>query len=158
MGPLVLLDSSLECQYLDLTSPLSLLWVGVIVSIQSVFKRRLISCICLLAEISFLLFSLGWRVLEKRRLLSVETHCVEHVRPCTTMCGSYLATESSCDTSCCAGSRNNSGITIKECAGHSKLKSQSANISWGMRFEECRPRLWTVVESKWDYVYSTAKV
>ena len=39
------------------------------------------------------------------------------------------------------GSLNNSGITVKECTGHSGLKSQSANISWGMRFEECLPRL-----------------
>ena len=54
--------------------------------------------------------------------------------------GDYLATESSCDTSCCVGSLNTSGITLKECVGHSGLKLQSANISLGMRFEECRPR------------------
>ena len=43
---------------------------------------------------------------------------------------------------------NNSGIAVKECALYSGLKSQSANISWGMRFVECRPRLWTAVGSK----------
>ena len=58
--------------------------------------------------------------------------------------GDYLTTESLC----CVGSLNNSGVTVKGCAGHSGLKSQSANISWGMRFEECRPRLWTAVGSK----------
>ena len=60
-----------------------------------------------------------------------------------SMCSSYLATKSSHDTSCCAGSLNNRGITVEKCAGHSGLKSQSAIISWGMRFEERRPRLWT---------------
>ena len=64
-----------------------------------------------------------------------------------SMHGSYLATESSRDTSCCVGSLNNSGNTVKECAGHSGLKSQSANI-WGKRFRECHPRLWTAVQSK----------
>ena len=38
------------------------------------------------------------------------------------MCGGYLATESSCDTSCCVGSLNKSGTTVKECARHSGLK------------------------------------
>ena len=47
------------------------------------------------------------------------------------------------------GSLNNSEIAVKECAGHSGLRSLSANISWGMRFEECLPRLWTAVGSKW---------
>ena len=47
------------------------------------------------------------------------------------MHGGYLATESLRHTSCCVGSLNNSGITLKECVGHSGLKSQSANISWG---------------------------
>ena len=42
----------------------------------------------------------------------------------------------------------NSGITVKECAGHNGLKSQLANISWGVWFEECRLKLWTVVGSK----------
>ena len=64
------------------------------------------------------------------------------------MYGAYLATESLRHTSCCVGSLNNSGITVKGCAGHSGLKSQSANISWGMRFEECLPRLWTAVGSE----------
>ena len=50
-----------------------------------------------------------------------------------SMRGGYLATESSRDTSCRVGSLNNSGITVKECVGHRRLKSQSANISWGMR-------------------------
>ena len=40
------------------------------------------------------------------------------------------------------GSLNDSGINIKECVGHSGLESQSANISWRMRFEECRTKLW----------------
>ena len=47
------------------------------------------------------------------------------------MRGRYLATKSSHDTSCCEGSLNKSGITVKECARHSGLKSQSANISLG---------------------------
>ena len=61
--------------------------------------------------------------------------------------GGYFATESLRHTSCYVGSLNNSGITVKECVGHSGLTSQSANISWGMRFEECRLRLWTAVAS-----------
>ena len=66
-----------------------------------------------------------------------------------SLCGGYLETESSRDTytSCCVGSLNNSGITVKECVGHSGLKSHSANISWSMGFEERRPRLWMVVGS-----------
>ena len=48
----------------------------------------------------------------------------------------------------CGLTLNNSGIIVKECAGHSGLKSHSANISWGMRFEECLPRLWMVVGSE----------
>ena len=64
------------------------------------------------------------------------------------MRGGYLATEPSRYTSCCVGSLTNSGITVKECAGHSGLKSQSANISWAMRFEECCPRLRTAAGSK----------
>ena len=63
------------------------------------------------------------------------------------MLGGYLGTESSRDTSCCVGSLTISGIAVKECAGHSGLKSQSANTLWGMRFEECRPCLWTAVGS-----------
>ena len=43
-----------------------------------------------------------------------------------SMRSGYLATEASRDTLCCVGSRNNSGITVKECAGLSWLKSQSA--------------------------------
>ena len=70
------------------------------------------------------------------------------------MHGGYLATIPSRDTSRCVGSLNNSGITVKECAGHSGLKSQSANISWGMRFEECRPRLWTAVGSERVSIHS----
>ena len=46
----------------------------------------------------------------------------------------YLATESSRDTSRGVGSLNNSGNTEKECVRRSGHKSQSANISWGMRF------------------------
>ena len=58
-----------------------------------------------------------------------------------SMHGGYLATESSRDTSCCVGSLNNSGSTVKECAGQRGLKSQSTNISWCIR-------LWTAVGSK----------
>ena len=43
-----------------------------------------------------------------------------------SMLRGYLATKTSCDTSCCVGSLNNSGITVKEGAGHSRLKSQPA--------------------------------
>ena len=68
--------------------------------------------------------------------------CHESKLTVLSMRGGYLATELARDTSCCVGSLNNSGNTVKECKGHSGLKSQSANI-WGMRFEECRPRLWT---------------
>ena len=62
-----------------------------------------------------------------------------------SMHGGYLATESLRHNSCRVGSLNNSGITVKECVGPSGLKSHHA---WGMRFEECRPRLWTAVGSK----------
>ena len=41
---------------------------------------------------------------------------------------SYVATESSRDTSCCVGSLKNSRITVKERAGDSGFKSHSANI------------------------------
>ena len=58
-----------------------------------------------------------------------------------SMRGGYLATESLRVTSCCAGLLNNRGITAKEYVEHSGLKSQSANISWGMRCDECLPRL-----------------
>ena len=75
--------------------------------------------------------------------------CYESKLTVLSMRGGYLATESSRDTSRCVGSFNNSGITETECAGHSGLKSPSRNISWGMRFEECRPRLWTAVGSEW---------
>ena len=80
------------------------------------------------AEISFLFACAGLTITGK------ETSTIGRTR------GGYLATESSCDISCCVGSLN-SGTTVKECAGHSGLKSQSANISWTIRFEECRPRL-----------------
>ena len=33
----------------------------------------------------------------------------------------------------CVGPLTNSGITVMECAGHGRLKLQSANISWGMK-------------------------
>ena len=65
-----------------------------------------------------------------------------------SMRGGYLAIESSRDTLRCVGSLNNSGNTVKECAGHSGLKSESANISWSMPFEECHPRSWTAFGSK----------
>ena len=41
------------------------------------------------------------------------------------MRGGYLATESWRDASCCVGSLNNSGITVKECAGHTACSSHS---------------------------------
>ena len=44
-------------------------------------------------------------------------------------------------------SYNNCGITVKEWVGYSGLKSQSSNyISMAMRFEECCPRSWMVVD------------
>ena len=52
------------------------------------------------------------------------------------MRGRYLATESLRVTSWCVGSLNNRVITVKECVEHSGLKSQSANMSLGMRFEK----------------------
>ena len=52
------------------------------------------------------------------------------------MRGRYLATESLRVTSWCAGSLNNRVITVKECVEHSGLKSQSANLSLGMRFQK----------------------
>ena len=57
-----------------------------------------------------------------------------------SMRGGYLATEYSRDTSSGVALLNNSGITVKECAGHIWRKQQSANISWGMRFEGCRQK------------------
>ena len=48
----------------------------------------------------------------------------------------------------CAGSLNDSGITVKECAGYSGLKSRSANSTGSTRFGNHRPRTWTAVESK----------
>ena len=47
-----------------------------------------------------------------------------------------------------AGSLNGSGITVKECARYSGLKSRSANNTGSMRFGNRRPRPWTAVESK----------
>ena len=47
-----------------------------------------------------------------------------------------------------AGSLNDSGITLEECARYSGLKSWSANNTGSMRFGNRRPRPWTVVESK----------
>ena len=63
------------------------------------------------------------------------------------MCSGYLATESSCDASCCVGSLNNSGITVKECAGHSRLLkvTVSKHIVGHTGFEVSRPRLRTAV-------------
>ena len=71
-----------------------------------------------------------------------------------SMRGGYLATESSRIlhvvwahlTKAESLQRNARG------AGHSGLKLQSANISWGMRFEECRPS--KVVDSGWIKVSS----
>ena len=47
-----------------------------------------------------------------------------------------------------AGSLNDSGITVKECARYSGLKSQSANNTGSMRVGNRRPRPRTAVESK----------
>ena len=52
------------------------------------------------------------------------------------MRGDYLATESTRDTSCCVGSLNNSGITVKGMRKTQRVKSQSASISWDMPFED----------------------
>ena len=76
---------------------------------------------------------------EKRPKPLVKTVCVEHV------CGGYLAAESSRDASCCVGSLNNSGITVKECTRDSRFKSQSSEHIVGHAVEESRPRLWTAV-------------
>ena len=83
-------------------------------------------------------FRASWAEMYGKRDL-----CHESKLTVLSMRGGYLATELARDTSCCVGSLNNSGNTVKECTGHRGLKSQSANISWGMRFEECRLRLWT---------------
>ena len=45
--------------------------------------------------------------------------------------GGYLAIESSRDASCCVGSLNNSGITVKECAGHTAGSSHSQQTYHG---------------------------
>ena len=64
-----------------------------------------------------------------------------------SMRGGYLATESSRDTSCCVGSLNNSGITVKQCARRSGVSSgvtsQSANMSCGLEsaVQACGRRL-----------------
>ena len=47
-----------------------------------------------------------------------------------------------------AGSLNDSGIIVKECAGYSGLKSRSANNTGSMRFGNRRPLPWSAVESK----------
>ena len=92
---------------------------------------------------SSLFFCIHWANEYGKRDLSPESKLTV-----LSMRGGYLASEPSRDTSCCVGSLNNSGITVKKCAEHSGLKSPSANISWGMRFEECRPLLWTAVGSR----------
>ena len=88
------------------------------------------------AEVSYFPFA-GLTSAGKRPLPWVETHFVV-----LSLRGAYLATKS------CVDLVNNSGINLKECAGHSGLKSQSASISWDMRLGECRPKLWTAVGSK----------
>ena len=45
----------------------------------------------------------------------------------------YLATEPSHDTCYCAGSLNEGGVTVNECARGSGLKSRSANNTGNMR-------------------------
>ena len=47
-----------------------------------------------------------------------------------------------------AGSLNDSGMSVKECARYSGLKSRSANNTRSMRFGNRRPRPWTAVEPK----------
>ena len=61
----------------------------------------------LLAQLSFLLPSMGWRVLENRPLPWVETHCGEHAR--RLLSDRILAWYHTC----CTGSLNNSGIFCK---------------------------------------------
>ena len=54
------------------------------------------------------------------------------------MCRSYLATESSHDTSCWVDSLNNSRITVKKSVGQSKQSSRSQQtyyVSWGMHVQ-----------------------
>ena len=78
----------------------------------------------------------------KRPLPWIEIQCVEHAQ---RLLSDRILTS---NFMLCGLTLNNSGITVKKCAGHSGLKSQSANMSWGMRFEECHPRLWTAVGSE----------
>ena len=83
--------------------------------------------VSLLAEVSFLLCLLGCSKQEKSDLchgskFTVFTSCSHTHMILHVIMGS------------------------KECAGHSKLKSQSANISWGMRFERVPSN---VVNSSW---------
>ena len=61
-------------------------------------------------------------------------------RTVLNMRSGHLATESSRDASYCVRSLNNNGIKVRS-ARDKAGSSQSANISRGMRFEECRPRL-----------------
>ena len=93
----------------------------------------------LLAEVSSIFVFAGLTITGKSDL------CYGSKLIVLSMRGGDLATESSRDTLRCVGSLNKSGSTVNECAGHRGLKSESANISWGMRFEKCRPRLWTAV-------------
>ena len=66
----------------------------------------------LLAEVSFLLRALDWRVRKKDL-------CRGSKLTVLSMCSGYLAAESSRDASFYVGSLNNSGINLKECARHS---------------------------------------
>ena len=59
----------------------------------------------LLAEVSFLLPSLGFRVREKIPLPKLTV---------SSMRGGNVATNASSDTSCCVGSLNDDGITVKD--------------------------------------------
>ena len=59
--------------------------------------------------------------------------------------GGYLATKSSPDVSCCVDPLNNSGIIVRECAGHSEVRHIQQTYHGEMWFEECLPRLWTAV-------------
>ena len=58
------------------------------------------------------LFSFWVRWADGKRVF-----CHESKLTVLSMRGGFLATESSRDTSCCVDSLNNSGITVKECAG-----------------------------------------
>ena len=103
----------------------------------------------LVADVSFLLHLLGWRVWKKTSAMHQNSLCwaLIVVTLLYLHCSDWIPMWYF--MLCGVTYSNNRGITVKECTGHSRLKSQSPNMSWGMRFEECHPRLWMAVGSKW---------